>query len=211
MGKLVDAEFETQQFGVIVNSRWGKARTWWTVPLKYSIMVLISMRNEFIDFMAETGMDLFISGERLSNGQMRVWFVADMNFTAVMDYMANMRERPTMDDQVAFSNLLYYRNDKLNEAANYAVEAKRRFQDFIRKCYYEKRMTGNYDEAVQVRQQAQVVMMDGDVPIHQFATVAAPSVWECPHAFDPNRKTFGPSCSPFEPCDLCVQDGTWKR
>lgn len=142
--KEVDAEF--MLYGVQVCARNGFVQTWWNVPVKYSIQVLLSRQLEFIDFMATTGVDLDIICERAVDGKLRVWFRHNIDYSMVI--------RPTYpegtDATEKMCHIMYDRNVAINAAANYAANAKRLFMDFIRAHFFEARVLRQMQESTVV-------------------------------------------------------------
>lgn len=136
---LSEMNHEFRLYGVLVNARAGVVRTWWNVPTKYSIQVGLSRRNDFIDFMATTGVDMDIECERDYNGALRVWFKHDIDYSTVTK--ANWAAvAEWMTDAAKVNAILYARNEAINTAANYAVKAKKMFMDFIRAHFFEARV-----------------------------------------------------------------------
>ena len=143
---LKEANLEFVKFGVSINAENGAVKTWWNVPPKYSAQVFESSYNEFIDFMAETGVtDVSIWIDERAGGY-RVFFVVKADYRPVIAKMATVKDE-WVGDAAQLSAIISSQRLALNKAANYVVKVKGMFTDYIRMCFFNDRLKHESESA----------------------------------------------------------------
>jgi hypothetical protein len=133
--KLKEMEHEFMEMGVSIYTKIGRVVSWWKVPSKYRYLVMGSLRDEFTDFMAATGLcDAEIT---MDNGNLL--FNAKIDFSELECFMANGKEE-WMTSAIFMDKIADLRYMAINNACHKAVRTKALYQDFIRACFYRDRM-----------------------------------------------------------------------